>query len=106
MTNVFITTTNTKATLACVIEGQCIMEDILVAADEHGIIEVDGETFWAMTQDEFDWWERWAEREERIQERAAEIGEEAYEQIAELAVEFGHDFELMQDKEEEVLGIG
>ena len=54
---------------------------------------------------ETEWWLRWAEREQRILDRTEELGEEAEEAICRLAGEFGHDLELLQDKEEEYLGI-
>lgn len=49
------------------------------------------------------WWLRWAEREQRILDKTEELGEEAEGVIAQLAAEYGHDFELLQDKEEEFL---
>lgn len=52
---------------------------------------------------ETEWWLRWAEREQRILDKTEELGEEAEMVIAQLAAEYGHDFELLQDKEEEFL---
>lgn len=58
-----------------------------------------------LAQDELDWWLRWAEREQRILDTTNELGEDAINAIADLAAEYGYDLEVLQDKEEELLGI-
>ena len=51
------------------------------------------------------WWERWTGREQAINDRIEELGDDAQQAVAGLAAEYGHDLELLQDKEEEYLGI-
>lgn len=58
-----------------------------------------------MSEEDADWWERWARREQRINDTVEERGEEAEAIVSSLAVMWGHDFEVLQDMTEEALGL-
>lgn len=65
-----------------------------------------GETAdWVMTEQQFSWWERWARREQRINDRIEELGEHAVEMACKLADLYGFDYELLQDVQEKAFGI-
>ena len=65
--------------------------------------DVDAE--FVMSDDEFDWWEAWCEREERIADALEHATDEQLVEHASIIDEYGHDFEELQRHECELLGI-
>ena len=58
-----------------------------------------------LNHEETTWWLRWAEREQRILDYVEENGEEAEDIVCKLAMDYGYDLEVLQDKTEEVFGL-
>lgn len=106
MTKIFNTDTNEVVELQVVSDGQDFLAEVIGNSDQQGhwLTERDDADF-EMDEADCAWWERWAEREQAILDKANEMGEPAIEKLCELAGEYGHDFEELQDKEEEYLGI-
>lgn len=102
-TKIYNTTTGEIVEAELISDGVNFLFDVMggsgVEASERDDADFD------LPDDEVDWWVRWAEREQRILDKANELGEDAINEVAKLADKYGHDFELLQDKEEELLGI-
>lgn len=100
------TTTGEITELACIIEGQDILADVMGGA---GVPQVPanegGDWAFGLEDGDVEWWSRWAEREERIvsaYEDASEDERKAYERAIS---EWGHDYERLQDLQEVALGL-
>lgn len=112
-------TTNEIVEVSCFVDGEDILSDVMgnsgvdvVALSDSDIDQLvrAGETnapewAYALDSDDVAWWERWASREERITEAYAEADEDARIAYEKAIEECGHDFEALQDAQEEVLGI-
>ena len=108
MTVIYNTDTKSIVKLQVISDGQDFLADVIGGCDQGGTwasVDMPENADFAMSGEELEWWEKWAEREQRILDRANEIGEAAVEKLCELASIYGNDFELLQDKEEEFLGI-
>lgn len=107
-TTIYNTDTKELVKLEVISDGQDFLAEVIGGCDQEGKWASEdmpeGADF-AMDEMEMSWWERWAEREQRILDRANELGEAAIQRICELADDYGHDMELLQDEEEEYLGI-
>jgi len=102
-TKIFNTTTKETVELEVISDGQDFLADVIGGL---GIYDNDvDDADFAMDDDDLAWWKVWAEREQRILDKANELGEEAIQAISELAEQYGHDMDVLQDREEEYLGI-
>ncbi len=100
MTEIRNTTTDELVEIECIIDGTDIIADVMGNSG----VDHDGEHF-AMAEDEIDWWTRWAAREERICD-AYESADASTRKMYEQAIcEYGYDMELLQDKQEQALGL-
>lgn len=100
MTEIRNTTTDQLVEIECIVDGIDIIADVMGGAG----VDHDGERF-AMAEDEIEWWTRWAAREERIC-GAYEIADASTRKMYEQAIdEYGYDMELLQDAQEQVLGL-
>lgn len=107
-TKIFNTDTKQTTTLELICDGQDFLAEVIGGCDQQGRYaseDMDTDAAFAVDSDDLAWWERWAEREQRILDKVEELGDEAQQAIAGLAEEYGSDLELLQDKEEEYLGI-
>lgn len=107
-TKIFNTDTNEVITLRVMSDGQDFLAEVIGGCDQEGkwaSEDMPNGADFAMNDIELSWWERWAEREQRILDKTEELGDEAQQAIAGLAADYGNDLELLQDKEEEYLGI-
>ena len=107
-TKIFNTTTKETVELELICDGQDFLADVIGGCDQDGRYaseDMDTDAMFAMDEEDLDWWVRWTEREQRILDKTEELGDEAQRAIAGLAAEYGSDLELLQDKEEEYLGI-
>ncbi len=102
MTSITIESNNKSLALECIVDGVDILADVMGGCGvEH---DVNGR-FYLPTEDDFDWWQRWAEREERICAAYAEADDETRIEYEDAVCDFGYDMEVLQDKLETVLGI-
>lgn len=100
MARIIVTDKGETREITCKSDGVDLMDDALV---EHGVATGEsGE--WEMTESEFQWWAEWAFREERIQERANELGEDAIEGIVRLSADID-DPDMLQTAQEKYLGM-
>ena len=107
-TKIYNTETNEVVELTLMSDGQDFLADVIGGCYQAGkwaSEDMPENAEFAMTSEELAWWEDWAEREQRILERANEIGEEAIEKLCELARDYGHDMEILQVEEEKYLGL-
>lgn len=107
-TKIFNTTTKQTVELELICDGQDFLADVINGCDQDGRYaseDMPDDAHFAMDDEDLDWWTRWTEREQRILDKTEELGDEAQQAIAGLAAEYGSDLELLQDKEEEYLGI-
>lgn len=107
-TKIFNTTTKKMVELELICDGQDFLTDVINGCDQDGRYaseDMPDDAYFAMDDEDLDWWIRWTEREQRILDKTEELGDEAQQAIAGLAAEYGSDLELLQDKEEEYLGI-
>ena len=105
-TRIFNTTDQTITTLSLITDGQDFLFDVIGNSDGDGRWYTDrDDADFAMNEDDLAWWTRWAEREQVINDTAQGMGEDAINGICQLASEWGHDFEVLQDKCEEYLGL-
>ena len=105
MATIFNTTTNTIEEVTLLCDGSDMMNDIIANNDFEGRWMTEEDADFQMEAGDLDWWKEWARREQRITDMANEIGEEAIDGIAKLGQDYGYDMEVLQDKEEEYLGI-
>ena len=107
-TKIFNTDTKEIVNLELITDGQDFLSDVIAGCDHDGSwahSEMPDEAQFAMSGEELEWWENWTEREQRINDRIEELGDDAQHAIAGLAADYGYDMELLQEKEEEYLGI-
>ena len=100
--------THEMTELTLMSDGLNFLDDVIGGCNQDGMFyteDMPEEADFAMDSENLAWWEDWAEREQVILDRANEIGEEAIEKIAELAMDYGHDMEMLQVEEEKFLGI-
>jgi len=102
MTTVVIESTNEARELECIVEGIDILADVMGGAGCSQ--DADGRMYVA-TDDDADWWVRWASREEAICAAYDEADEDTRRAYEEAIIGNGHDMELLQDVQERVLGI-
>ena len=103
MTTIYNTSTNEKVELELISNGMDFLPDVMGGCGLERSARDDAD--FDLDDDDAAWWLRWAEREQRIIDRAEELGEEADMILCGLAAEYGHDMELLQDMEEKALGI-
>ena len=107
-TKIFNTTTKETVELELLSDGIDFLADVIGGCDQecrYVSEDMDTDARFAMDDEDLGWWIRWTEREQRILDKTEELGDEAQQAIAGLAAEYGSDLELLQDKEEEYLGI-
>lgn len=107
-TMIWNTETHEMSELALISDGQDFLAEVIGGCNQDGCYYTDDmpdEADFAMDTKSLEWWERWTGREQIINDRIEELGDDAQHAVAGLAAEYGHDLELLQDKEEEYLGI-
>lgn len=108
MTTIYNTTTQEAAELSCIIDGidilDSVMEDLEKPQVQPWIEKGDERSAFALSSEDFAWWKRWAEREERIAQ-AFNLADEKTRDECERAVEEWDDYEQIQDEQERILGI-
>lgn len=60
---------------------------------------------WLLDEREVAWWTQWCEREERINEAYGTADKATRIEYEQAVIEFGHDYDTLQDVLEEILGI-
>lgn len=84
--------------------GEDIMSSLLES--EGRIPEyVDGGEAYRLTEDEFEWWARWIDVEEKVAEAWENAPEAIREKHARIVSDYGHDMEMLHDMECELFGI-
>lgn len=106
MALVYITDSESKTELRFEVNCQDIMEDLLAQAEAYDVKSDGCESYWVLTEEDFDWWQTWIEREERINAAYDEADEETRKKYERAVIDYGYDMELLQDALEKVLGIG
>lgn len=107
-TKIFNTDTNEVVELQVLTDGQDFLAEVIGGCDQEGkwaSEDMPDSADFAMSDIELSWWERWAEREQRIIDKSQEMGEDAINAIVDLVDLYGSDMEALQDAEEEFLGI-
>ena len=107
-TKIYNTDTKEIIELRLVSDGVNFLDDVIGGCNQDGMFyaeDMPEEADFAMDAENLGWWERWAEREQRILEESQSRGEDAIQAMCDLATKYGHDMELLQDKEEEYLGL-
>lgn len=107
-TRIWNTDTGEMVELQVISDGQDFLADVIGGCDQTGewaSEDMPEEAEFAMDSDDLGWWERWADREQAILDRTNELGEDAIQAICDLGGEYGSDMELLQEKEEELLGL-
>ena len=107
-TKIFNTDTKETVELSVIVDGQDFLAEVIGGCDYDGSwasTEMPDDAQFAMSGEAIDWWERWAEREQVILDNVEELGDDAQHMVAKLAADYGYDMELLQEKEEEYLGI-
>lgn len=101
MARITVKATGEEREVRCEVDGIDILGDVLggcgVEAGEGGWIVDD--------EDDADWWERWAGREERIAAAYEEASDEERQAYEEAIEGWGHDYEALQDAQEVALGL-
>ena len=100
--------THEMTELTLMSDGLNFLDEVIGGCDQDGMFyteDMPEEADFAMDSENLAWWEDWAEREQVILDKANEIGEEAIEKLSELAMDYGHDMEMLQVEEEKFLGI-
>ena len=110
MTTIYNTTTQEAAELSCIIDGidilGSVMEDLEKPQVQPWIEKGDERSAFALSSEDFAWWKRWAEREERIAQ-AFDRADEKTRDECEQVVDAGEweDYAHLQDEQERILGI-
>lgn len=107
-TKIYNTDTKTIAELEVITDGQDFLFEVIGGCNQDGMYyteDMPDYADFAMDTENLEWWIRWAEREQRILDESQSRGEDAIQAMCDLAGEYGYDMELLQDKEEEWLGI-
>lgn len=107
-TRIYNTDTKEITELEVITDGQDFLAEVIGGCDckgEWASADMPDDANFAMSSEELEWWERWAEREQAINDRIEELGDDAQHAVAGLAADYGYDMELLQEKEEEYLGI-
>jgi len=60
---------------------------------------------WLLDEGEIAWWTQWCEREERITDAYKQADKATRTECEQAVIEFGHDYDTLQDVQEEILGI-
>lgn len=101
MTTIFVTDEGGVREFGCVIDGQNVLNDVMGGCGVQPHHTCD----FQCTASEADWWERWAELEERINDALDGADALTLERHSMLVDEFGYDLGLLHEKEVELLGI-
>lgn len=106
MTNVYIIEQDSKTSIEFIINGEDIIDQLFEATgDFKGYLEDGCETYYMMSEQQFDWWTQWVEVEEKVNEAWENATEEQREEHAKLVAEYGNDMETLHDMECELFGI-
>ena len=92
--------THEMTELTLMSDGLNFLDEVIGGCDQDGMFyteDMPEEADFAMDSENLAWWEDWAEREQVILDKANEIPE--------LAMDYGHDMEMLQVEEEKFLGI-
>ena len=106
-TRIWNTDTHEMTELTLMSDGQNFLDEIIGGCNQDGMFyteDMPEEADFSMHTENLDWWVRWTEREQRINDTAQERGEEAIQAVAKIAAD-NSDMEYAQDLEEEYLGI-
>lgn len=94
------TTTGEIIELECLSNGIDFLSDVLggcgIDSDEDG---------WLLDERDIAWWTQWCEREERITDAYRQADKATRTEREQAVIEFGHDYDTLQDVQEEILGI-
>ena len=99
--------TKTITELQLITDGQNYLDEIIGGCNQDGVFYTDDmpeDADFAMDTENLEWWMRWTEREQRINDTAQERGEDAINAVAKIAAD-NSDMQYAQDLEEEYLGI-
>ena len=89
-----------------IIELEFISNGIDFLADVLGGCGIDSdEDGWLLDEREVAWWTQWCEREARINEAYGTADKATRIEYEQAVIEFGHDYDTLQDVLEEILGI-
>lgn len=106
MANVYIIEEQSKTSLEYLVNGEDIIDQLLEATEDfEGFVEDGCETYYALTEAQYDWWSKWVEVEEKVTEAWENASEEMREKHAHLVAILGHDMEMFHDAECELFGI-
>lgn len=106
-TRIWNTETKTITELQLLNDGINFLDDVIGACNQDGMFyteDMPEDADFAMDTENLEWWERWSEREQRINDTAQERGEDAVATVVKIAAN-NSDMEYAQDLEEEYLGI-
>ena len=103
-TRIYITDKHEVRILSCISDGQEFMADVLGGNNDGSYDTTRSDAEYEMCEEHYQWWEEWAYREQRILDRANELGEEAIEGISRLGTEYD-DLDALHDAQERFLGI-
>ena len=112
MTKILNTTTNETHNIRLVDRdsGADFLSDVIGSMNQSdewldAIPEDREDVEFAMSDEDVRWWERWAEREQRINDEYDKADEAMRERISTTYSDYDYDMELPQDKVFELLGI-
>ena len=89
-----------------IIELEFISNGIDFLADVLGGCGIDSdEDGWLLDERDIAWWTQWCEREERITDAYKQADKATRTECEQAVIEFGHDYDTLQDVQEEILGI-
>lgn len=89
-----------------IVELEFISNGIDFLADVLGGCGIDSdEDGWLLDERDIAWWTQWCEREERITDAYKQADKATRTECEQAVIEFGHDYDTLQDVQEEILGI-
>lgn len=89
-----------------IVELEFISNGIDFLADVLGGCGIDSdEDGWLLDDRDIAWWTQWCEREERITDAYKQADKATRTECEQAVIEFGHDYDTLQDVQEEILGI-
>lgn len=89
-----------------IVELECLSNGIDFLADVLGGCGIDSdEDGWLLDERDIAWWTQWCEREERITDAYKQADKATRTECEQAVIEFGHDYDTLQDVQEEILGI-
>jgi len=89
-----------------IIELEFLSNGIDFLADVLGGCGIDSdEDGWLLDERDIAWWTQWCEREERITDAYKQADKATRTECEQAVIEFGHDYDTLQDVQEEILGI-